>query len=220
MPVLVAVIVAASGCGSTPSPVGNEGAQQSTDAARSTAEDSDRRDRAADESNAPGAARTGAPAASERIRFKPTRMELSDGSVAPVEPAATVDGELEVPENIDELGWWDGGAYVNDPFGSTVIAGHIDSAEQGVGFFGSLLTMQVGDEVTVRGGGGALSYEVISTELVDKDVLASDTVAFDQSGDHRLVLITCSGRWRPEVHSYESNYVVVAEPIGLAEPTS
>lgn len=147
-------------------------------------------------------------------------LQLPDGSDAPVQPASTVNGELEVPENVDHLGWWDGGAYVNDPFGSTVVAGHIDSAEQGVGFFGKLLTIAVGDEVVVQGEDGELAYTVTSTELVDKDVLVDDTVAFDQSGSHRLVLITCSGRWIPELHSYESNFVVIAEPDGLAEPKS
>ncbi len=43
-------------------------------------------------------------------------------------------GKLEIPEDVFRLGWWDGGAYVNDPFGSMVIAGHIDSAEQGLGW--------------------------------------------------------------------------------------
>ncbi len=163
------------------------------------------------------AAQQGTAAASERVRFQPAEVELSDGSTAPVQPAPTVNGELVVPENVDHLGWWDGGAYVNDPFGSTVIAGHIDSAEQGVGYFGRLLNMKVDDVVTVRGDEGELAYRVTSTELIDKDVLVSGSLAFDQRGEHRLVLITCSGRWRPEVRSYESNFVVIAEPIGLAE---
>ncbi len=163
------------------------------------------------------AAQEGTAAASERVRFRPVEVELPDGSIAPVEPARTVDAELVVPENVDHLGWWDGGAYVNDPFGSTVIAGHIDSAEQGVGYFGRLLSMKVDDVVTVRGDEGELAYRVTSTELIDKDVLVAGSLAFDQRGEHRLVLITCSGRWRPEVHSYESNFVVIAEPIGLIQ---
>jgi len=52
---------------------------------------------------------------------------------AAVEPAITVDGELQVPTNVDHVGWWDGSAAAGDPFGSTVIAGHVDSATQGIG---------------------------------------------------------------------------------------
>jgi hypothetical protein len=54
---------------------------------------------------------------------------------------------------------------------------------------------------------------VVSATLVKKEALASDSDAFDQSGPHRLVLITCSGRWYPEVRSYDSNLVVVADPV-------
>jgi len=43
--------------------------------------------------------------------------------------------------------------------------------------------------------------------------LASDNQALDQRGPHRLVLITCSGQWHPEVRSYASNLVVVADPV-------
>jgi hypothetical protein len=33
------------------------------------------------------------------------------------------------------VGWWDGSSYVGDPFGPTVIAGHVDVLDRGVGFF-------------------------------------------------------------------------------------
>ncbi len=161
-------------------------------------------------------ARRGQPAASSRIRFRPESLDLPGGVSASVQPAQTVDGELRIPENVEHVGWWDGSSYAGDPFGSTVIAGHIDSAEQGLGIFTRLLSMRVDQVVTVRSGQHQQRYRVVSTSLVDKDVLATDTAVFEQTGGHRLVLITCSGRWRPEVGSYESNFVVVAEPLGPA----
>ena len=45
---------------------------------------------------------------------------------------------LRVPENVRHVGWWDGSAYAGDPFGTTVIAGHVDSASEGLGFFARL----------------------------------------------------------------------------------
>ncbi len=164
----------------------------------------------------PPEVRQGVPAASSRIRFEPKSLELPGGLSAPVQPAQTVDGELQIPENVEHVGWWDGSSYAGDPFGSTVIAGHIDSAEQGPGIFTRLLSMKVDEVVTVRSGAYQQRYRVVSTSLVDKDVLATDTAVFEQTGGHRLVLITCSGRWRPELGSYESNFVVVAEPLGPA----
>ena len=73
--------------------------------------------------------------------------------------------------------------------------------------------MQVGDLITLRSDAHALTYRVVSTTLVDKEALASESQALDQHGPHRLVLITCSGRWHPELRSYDSNLVVVADPL-------
>ena len=130
-----------------------------------------------------------------------------------VEPSQTADGALQVPVDVSHVGWWDGSAYAGDPFGATVLAGHVDSREQGLGFFAELLLVQVGDVITVRSANNAADYRVVSTTLVDKQALASDSDALGQNGPHRLVLITCSGQWRPEVRSYDSNLVVVAQPL-------
>lgn len=162
---------------------------------------------------APSAIREGTTASSARVRFVPQLVELPSGESADVEPVPTVDGVLQVPADVGHVGWWDGSADAGDPFGSTVIAGHVDSRYQGLGFFAELLLVQVGDLVTLRSGPDVLTYRVVSATLVKKEALASDSDAFDQSGPHRLVLITCSGRWYPEVRSYDSNLVVVADPV-------
>lgn len=162
----------------------------------------------------PSPVRQGADAHSAGVRFVPGVIELSSGNSAVVEPEQTVDGALAVPTDIRRVGWWDGSAYAGDPFGSTVIAGHVDSKQQGLGFFAELLLIQVGDLVTVRSGDTqALTYRVVSTTLIDKDALASGSQALDQRGPHRLVLITCSGQWHADVRSYDSNLVVVADPV-------
>ena len=161
-------------------------------------------------------AREGRTAPSERIRFRPQELILRRGGKADIEVATTVDGELQVPENVRHLGWWDGGAYANDPFGSTVIAGHVDSKTQGLGFFVRLLRAQKGDEITLRGDGHQLRYRVTAVTTVTKQALAADSDAFDQTGDHRLVLITCTGDYDADRGGYDSNLVISAEPIGTA----
>ncbi len=161
-------------------------------------------------------AREGRTAASERIRFRPQELILRRGGKAAVDIATTVDGELQVPENVRHLGWWDGGAYANDPFGSTVIAGHVDSKTQGLGFFVRLLRAEKGDEITLRGDGHQLRYRVASVTTVTKLALAADSEAFDQTGDHRLVLITCTGDYDADRGGYDSNLVIYAKPIGAA----
>ena len=89
-------------------------------------------------------ATVGKPAASNRVTFVPDRVVLPGGDAAPVQPAVTRDGELQVPENVQHVGWWDGSARAGDPFGNTVIAGHVDSATDGLGFFVRLLVAEEG----------------------------------------------------------------------------
>jgi LPXTG-site transpeptidase (sortase) family protein len=214
--VLAAAVALSPACGTVSGPAAGASDSPRESGAAAGGPDEDTSTATAGPRGDPEPARRGADASSQRLRFRPTELALPGGSTAPVVPVATDDGELVVPEDVDRLGWWDGGAYAGDPFGSAVIAGHIDSAEQGVGYFGQLLSIEVGDEVTVRGDEATLTYRVSRTALIDKDVLVSDSAAFDQGGEHRLVLITCWGRWRPEVSSYESNYVVFADPVGLA----
>jgi len=158
----------------------------------------------------------GRPAKSTRIRFVPERLTLPGGAAAAVLPAQTVDGELKVPEQVRHVGWWDGSSYAGDPFGSTVIAGHVDSATEGLGFFARLLRVEMGDTITLKGNGHRATYQVTSVQTVAKEALASDSQAFDQAGRHRLVLITCTGNYRRDRGGYDSNLVVIAKPVGLA----
>lgn len=160
--------------------------------------------------------RQGTPAKSSRVRFQPESLTLPGGDSAEVLPARTVDGELKVPERVRHVGWWDGSSYAGDPFGTTVIAGHVDSATEGVGFFARLLKTKVGDRVTLRGDGHRAAYRVVSVRLVAKQALSSQSRAFDQTGDHRLVLITCAGSYDASRGGYSSNLVVTGVPVGPA----
>jgi LPXTG-site transpeptidase (sortase) family protein len=161
-------------------------------------------------------ARVGRPADSTRIRFVPEQLVLPGDAKAAVVPAQTVGGQLQVPSDVRHLGWWDGSSEAGDPFGSTVIAGHVDSATQGIGFFARLLRTKLGAKVTLHGAGHQITYKVVSVQTVAKQALASDSAAFDQAGPHRLVLITCTGTYHRDRGGYDSNLVVIASPLGLA----
>ena len=156
------------------------------------------------------------PAASQRVEFIPDRLILPGNASAAVLPAATVRGVLKVPENVQHVGWWDGSARAGEQFGSTVIAGHVDSATEGIGFFARLLKIGVSDTVTLRADSHRLTYRVTSVRRVAKTALATDSKALKQTGPHRLVLITCTGNYHRDRGGYDSNLVVVARPLGLA----
>ena len=162
-------------------------------------------------------AREGRPARSSRVRFVPESVILPGNAAADVIPAETVDGELKVPEKVRNVGWWDGSSYAGDPFGTTVIAGHVDSATEGLGFFAKLLRVKAGERVALSGAGHRATYRIVSVRLVAKGALSSDSDAFDQTGDHRLVLITCAGDYQRDRGGYDSNLVVTAVPVGRAQ---
>ena len=152
------------------------------------------------------------PAASQRVEFIPDRLILPGNASAAVLSAATVRGVLKVPENVQHVGWWDGSARAGEQFGSTVIAGHVDSATDGIGFFARLLKIGVSDTVTLRADSHRLTYRVTSVRRVAKTALATDSEALKQTGPHRLVLITCTGNYHRDRGGYDSNLVVVARP--------
>ena len=168
-------------------------------------------------STAPQPGQIGTPALSQRVRFIPTQVVLPGGARAPVLPASTVNGQLQVPVGTNRVGWWDGGAQAGDPFGSVVLAGHVDTKTEGLGFFVRLLRIRPGETVVLRGDGHTASYRVSSIVSVPKDALATRSGAFDQTGDHRLVLITCTGNYDAGRGGYEDNLVVTATAVGLAK---
>lgn len=161
--------------------------------------------------------RVGTPAPSQRIRFVPEQVVLPGGAAAPVLPATTVNGQLQVPAEPKRVGWWDGGAQAGDPFGSVVLAGHVDSKNEGIGYFARLRQVKTGEVVVVHGSGRTASYRVTSIVSVPKDALATRSGAFDQTGPHRLVLITCTGAYNASRGGYADNLVVTAISLGLAK---
>ena len=65
---------------------------------------------------------------------RPVSVRLPSGTLVPVRPAGTRGrGLLDVPDDVTEAGWWRTGARLGDPFGSTLIAGHVDAVDQGLG---------------------------------------------------------------------------------------
>ncbi len=121
-------------------------------------------------------------------------------------------GELQIPPDINEAGWWDGGSRLGDPFGAVVVAAHVDSFSQGVGRFAELFGMRAGDVVSVESAHLSQSFQVVASTLVPKASLSSEAGLFSAEGRPRLVLITCGGAYDPSAGGYQSNVVVVGIP--------
>jgi hypothetical protein len=159
-----------------------------------------------------GTASEARPAASDTPRFIPERIELPGDASAAIVPVATVGRELVVPEDPGRVGWWDGSSYVGDPYGSTVIAGHVDTVDRGLGFFFRLWNIKVGERVVLRAGHLRQAYKITALRQVPRTDLIDDGV-FDIGGPPRLVLITCAGNFRADRGGYSRNLIVVARPV-------
>ncbi len=158
-------------------------------------------------------ARPGIPAGITSSR-QPTAIRLPDGEEMDVRKATTdAEGELVVPDDVDVAGWWDGGARVSDPFGTMVIAAHVDSEIQGLGPFSALLSAAEGDAVEALTQEANQTYVVSSVTRIPRDSLTERDDLFTSSGPHQLVLLTCAGDFIPQQGGYQDLAVVVAEPL-------
>lgn len=146
--------------------------------------------------------------------FEPTRVVLPDGTSAPVVPVGLhPDGALVVPDDVRTVGWWTGGSRAGEPFGSVVVAGHVDSAARGIGVFAQLKRLEPGQVVQLEGPARRARYRIASATLVPQARLAEDAGIFRVDGQPQLVLLTCGGAFDPARHRYQDNLVVIATPL-------
>ncbi len=148
----------------------------------------------------------------------PRSATLPSGRTVPVSAVGTTaEGLLAVPDDIDVAGWWQGGARLGDPFGSILVAAHVDSRTQGLGPFAELLTATPGQRIQLQSDGLRQSFEIRSRRLVPQGDLADDSWIFDASGRARLTLVTCAPPYVAAQGGYQNLAVVTALPLGPPE---
>ncbi len=144
---------------------------------------------------------------------RPGTVVLPDGGTATlVRKELGPDAVLPVPDDLGEATWW--GAGLDAPSGASVFAGHVNWQGR-TGPFAELWDVRVGEQVTVTDDDGTtFAYSVAQIITLGKNELpARATELFGQSGPHRLVLVTCGGRWLGGTTGYAENRVVIAEPV-------
>ena len=207
---IVAVTVLTSACGGAPQvprEVAPSHADPTTGPAPSPAPDRGTRLRAS-----PVAPARRAP--SVTTAEAPLRAILPSGRSVPIRAVGTTtDGVLDVPDDIRIAGWWRGGSRIGDPFGSVLVAAHVDSTTQGLGPFAELLSTPAGARIRVQSRTLTRTYEVRSRRLVPQGTLADDSWIFDVSGTSRLTLVTCAPPYVPARGGYQNLAVVTAIPV-------
>ena len=119
------------------------------------------------------------------------------------------DRVLNPPHDPSVVGWWSQGAAPGRSTGSAVLVGHTVRNRNG-GVFDNIGDLSTGDVVKVEGSDSALTYRVRSVDVLSKDQVARQAEKiFAQTGDGRLVIITCDD-W--DGTSWRSNIVTIAAP--------
>jgi LPXTG-site transpeptidase (sortase) family protein len=121
------------------------------------------------------------------------------------------DQQVVIPKDISQVGWYRFGATPGTGVGSSVIVGHRDGRNYGVGAFYDLGRLGIGDPISVTNEAGTqITYEVTGVESINKSKLPFREL-FRETGEETLTLISCIGYFEPGV-GYDANIIVSAIP--------
>lgn len=163
----------------------------------------------------PRAPGIGTPAPSVAPSSPPVHLQIDGQEIdAPVVPVGVdVAGDVAVPDDIRNLGWYRYGTTPGSTAGSIVVVGHVDSATQGEGAFFTLGAVKVDATITVTTADrGQWHYRVVGKQAYPKTSVPLAEL-FSTTGAPRLTLITCGGRFDKADRSYTDNVVVTAVPV-------
>ncbi|HEX6338021.1 MAG TPA: class F sortase [Jiangellaceae bacterium] len=139
----------------------------------------------------------------------PTAIEFAGTRSTVVSVGVDEAAALEIPGDVNTVGWWQDGAEPGASEGFVVITGH--ATRQGDAAANEWWNAEPGDRVVLEAEHGTATYRVVSRQTYSyEDVpLARWFPAGGPSGPAGLALITCAdyrdGEWR-------SNLVVEAVP--------
>ena len=146
---------------------------------------------------------------SQTVPSTPTLVIPALGVTAPI-LAEGIDrtsgdvGNLAVPSDVREVGWWDGGPAPGQG-GTAVLASHRSTA----GVFWRLPELRPGDQVQVTGSNGQITQWTITSiqQQLKADLPAS---VWTVGGTPRLALVTCGGQFNYNIGHYNDNVIVWA----------
>lgn len=144
----------------------------------------------------------------------PVRVEVEGTGISlEVVPVGVEDnGAMTIPDNHYQAGWYKYGPAPGADAGSSVLAAHVDSRTEQLPIAG-LKDVPPGTIVTVtREDGSVQRYATEKVENIAKRSLDGHRL-FDRTGEPRLKLVTCGGKWLEAEDDYEDNVVLTAAPV-------
>ncbi|OGK25855.1 hypothetical protein A2954_01080 [Candidatus Roizmanbacteria bacterium RIFCSPLOWO2_01_FULL_37_12] len=130
---------------------------------------------------------------------------------APIVPVGVDEtGKMQLPENINEVGWFEPGFKPGEK-GSAVISGHLDSTTGEGAIFYHLHELEPGDSLYVTDELGAqYTFVVTRKEIYEYDKVPLEEV-FGESSKKHLNLITCTGQWNFSQRNYSHRMIIYSE---------
>ncbi|MHB2024319.1 MAG: class F sortase [Mycobacteriales bacterium] len=161
--------------------------------------------------SAPPVARVSAPP----IGLRYPRLFIQ-ASVVPVGLAGGA--ALAIPNSPQVVGWYREGAAPGSAAGTTILAGHVDSARLGEGALFRLSLARVGDSLWIRTPFQTLGYRVFAVAEYPKGRLPARSLFSQTVSPPRLAIVTCGGPFDKNSGHYLDNIVVLAAPTGVSAP--
>ena len=140
--------------------------------------------------------------------MEPVQLEIPAIDVkANIENVGILDnGQMGVPEDISEVGWFEPG-FKPGTKGNSVLAGHVDSKE-GPAIFFNLDKLSKGDEIILTGKDGEkLTFVVTGKESYPYQNSPIEKI-FGPTDSRSLNLITCTGTFNRSKGTHEDRLVV------------
>jgi Sortase domain len=133
---------------------------------------------------------------------------------APVVPIGVhADGTLALPDSPRTVGWWIGSAPAGDPRDGTLVAGHVDTAREGLGALAALHALQPGASIVLTDAFGVRHRYAMTARRTYPKYALPQTV-FRVDGHPGLTLVTCGGPFDARTRQYRDNIVVYAALTG------
>ena len=121
---------------------------------------------------------------------------------------------MEIPQDVDTVGWYRFGPAPGSTTGSAVLSGHVDDYRQGAGVFARIGDLGPGDPVRIVDQAGiSRDFTVVAREEWAKGEVPLDRL-FDRGGSSRMVLVTCGGSFNSSTLGYDDNIAITAVPTG------
>jgi len=124
------------------------------------------------------------------------------------------EGAVDAPRNIHDVSWYTESAKPGNAIGASLLLGHVQGWSA-PGVFKNIDKLEAGARFTVeKGSGETITYEVTrGQEYSLEEVNMGKILSAEDSGEHDLKLMTCSGAFDAATESYMSRYVVYAKVV-------